>query len=135
MTNLFRKYKLYKLGICPDDKDLNMFEFIDSKISNLQTFKMEEYRGLLFFMNTDGENIIQFDARKNCLYAKYSGFCKILQSEYRLENPEIEIFIRSLVDNYVKIDKDPTFYDGLAATDIGVEYAFKKYLKNRLSNP
>ncbi len=128
--NLTRRYKLYKLGICPDDKHSEILTFLDSKLLNLQTFEMPEYDGWVFFMTKEGENIMQLDAQLNYLFIKYDEFTEVLNEKFMLDDDDIQDFIRDFLKDTHKTSLNLTCFDQLVSKITGVvEKAYREHVK------
>ncbi len=129
---LLRQYKLWKLNIPVDSKFIEIFEFVNSTISNLQTFEMSEYADWLFFMNSENLNILQFETKKRILYVRYSNFWEVLETKYNLEYSDIQPFIQSLVEEAYKIKVETTAWVTLTALTV-VEEAYKIKVETTIS--
>ncbi len=109
--NLTRVYKLWKLNIPIDSKHLIIFEFVESKLLNLQKFEIKGYPKSVFFMNFNGEYILQiFENKNKYLYVRYPDFWEVLEDEYKLEFSDIQLFLQILVENIYKTKVDTTKY-------------------------
>ncbi len=116
--NLTRRYKLYKLGICPDDKDSKLFKFVESKILNLQKFELSRYPRFVFYMNSDNQCIFEYDIKDKTLSVRYSGFWEVLEDVYMLT--DFMDFIKSMVLEIYKMKVDTTsllIFDDIALVE------------------
>ncbi len=84
MTNLLRKYKLHILGIPVDNKSLKIFEFLNSKLSNLQPFETSIFPDYVFYMNNEIDRIMQLNKKSGILEIKFSDF-EMIVNEFNIE--------------------------------------------------
>ncbi len=114
--NLIRQYKLWKLGVPVDSKILEVFEFVESKISNLQTFEIAEYPEFVFFMNSEKQEILEFEIKKRHVRVRYSDFWGVLQIKYKIAYYDIQKFIHAIVEDMYKLN--------IYTTDFGFSFGF-----------
>ncbi len=138
--SLTRKYKLYKLGICPDDNYAETLKFLYFKLSDIQLFITVEYPDWMYFMTTEGENLIQFNPKQNTLFVKRECFGYDLVIKFELKYEELQNFIKNLVEEYCDLTIEtsmfpnlPTFYFGMAPDVTGIEDLYKEHIKNELT--
>ncbi len=103
--NLERRYKLYKLGICPDDKVLKFFEFVESRISNLQRFRILAHPEFIFYMNSDGKRVMEYDEKSNTLNVRYVGIWEDTLCGYGINGFHIQNFLVFLIGDIYKTKK------------------------------
>ncbi len=100
--NLTRKYKLHKLGIPMESKILEIFEFVESRISNLYPFKMVEFPDFVFYMDSSNLNILQYCTLNRCLSIRYNGLWDYMEREYSLKYDDIQSFLQNQIEEYYK---------------------------------
>ncbi len=72
MRNIIRQYKLYKLGIPTDIAMSEFFEFFETKIFTLHKFEPTQFPKWVFFLDSEGSNVLQFGKEKKLLYMRNS---------------------------------------------------------------
>ncbi len=104
--NLIRKYKLSKVLNQPlTGIELEIIKFIESKISNLIEFKLDNYPDSIFYLDDAGKLILEFIELENGnygLYVRYNNFWEILDIKYSMEYSDTQSIIQYLVENSFK---------------------------------
>ena len=102
MSNLVRRYKIHQLTPVLTEQELEIIDFIKDKISNLTEFKDSKYPDSIFYMNSEGEWILDQDDKNKRLCVRYEDFWQVLQIKYNLENSDIQYLIQYMIEQAVK---------------------------------
>jgi hypothetical protein len=100
--NLARKYKLHKLIPCLNGNELEIIEFIESEIKVLEAVKKDKYPKSTFYINSDGQTILEQDDNNDILWVKYKDFWKVLESKYLLKYADAQDIIQLMVSIHLK---------------------------------
>ncbi len=116
--NLSRQYKLWKLGISVDSEYLKIFEFMDSKILNLQPFECFEYPGSVFYMDNYGSCVFENRTSANQICVKYDGLWEKMEKYYCIEYPEVQKFLCGLIEYNYKINDEVSKYTSYSYSNV-----------------
>ncbi len=122
--NLTRQYKLWKLGVPMGLGFLEILEFVDSKISNLQKFRMGDYPEYEFYMNADNECVLDYHMVGRYLYVRHQDFWEVLQNKYKIEYSDIRIFLHNKVEEGYGLD-----IKSISALNMSINGEIEEYYK------
>ena len=125
MNNLIRKYKIHQLTPVLLKQELEIINFIKDKINNLTEFKDIEYPDSIFYMNSEGEYILEQDDKNERLWVRYKEFWEVLETKYLLEYADIQSLIYYIVEEAFK-RKVYTPGNSIGTYFTGVEQTFKR---------
>ena len=125
MKNLLRRYKIHQITPVLSKQELEIIDFIKNKINNLTEFKYSDYPDSLFYMNSEGECILEQDDKNERLYVRYYGFWEVLETKYKLDYIDIQFIIQGMVEIAFKRKVyTPLFV--ITLNKLWVEIAFKR---------
>lgn len=127
--NLIRKIKISKLVDNLTDTEKEIIDFIKGKLDDLIPFKWDEYPLSMFYMNSNGEWVLEQDNKNDVLWIKHYNFWQVLDVKYLMTHNDVQILLHYMIEQAFKeklsIPISPP-YDGNPT----VEEAFKKSLSN-----
>lgn len=123
MCNLIRKYKCYKLTGEVNRETKEIFDFIDNKLKNLNKIDNNKFPDIvnddwIFYMNSSGECILEYNLKAKYLYVRYKDFLEVLVNKYFLESVEsleynlIEYIVKKFykINIFITYIATPDFY-------------------------
>ncbi len=124
--NFHRQYKLYKLGVPVPDVYRKFFELAEFKFSNLQIYKNKNYVNILFFINPEGECIIEYLTLIKCVYVNICPDFIDFEVPYNKEEIAVLEFLKNrIVTIYPFVEIDNEFTSSLGSNLYGAkEYNF-----------
>lgn len=123
--NLLRKIKFSKLiKVSFSETELEILNFINSKISNLISFQIETKPDIIFYMNSEGLYILEQDNKNDRLGVRYLEFWKVLHDKYKIQYNEVQKILKFMLKEDFK-HKIGTPYIALSSTAILVEEFYK----------
>jgi hypothetical protein len=125
--NLIRKYKIHQITPVWNEQELEIINFVKGKISTLVEFKDNNHPKSLFYMNSEGEYILEFDDINKILYVRHDGFWEVLETKYHLNYITINLIIRCMVELTFK-RKGYSPRRGMLTRSKDVELTFKQYI-------
>ncbi len=102
--SLVRNYKLWKLGIPQNQEDIVIFEFIEKKLENLETYEVDTHPYIYPYFNKNGELIFSYWRDNKILYAKGVDFMNTFTpSGVNMWNDALDIIV-IIVSKTYKLD-------------------------------
>ncbi len=125
--NLHRQYKLSKM-VSIDPKLAEFFAMFDSVMLGLKKFEIVKYPDWVFYMNVDGDNILQYEPSTSDLYVRYYGFMESSASMYGFRQTGIKNLIESVLLEHYGINSCQMYNIKSCNIDRGfVEKEYKKF--------
>jgi hypothetical protein len=100
--NLTRKYKIHRLTPCLNEQELEIINFIESKIKGLEAVKNDKNPKSTFYINSKGQIILERDDKNDILWVRYKDFWKVLEEKYLLKYADVQDIIQLLVSIHLK---------------------------------
>ncbi len=102
--SIVRKYKLYKLGIPQKKNDVELFEFLESEISEFEYFTHKKLPNSKFFMKKIGIFRLEYFEKNKNLYVVYSDFWDVLKTTHHLTSEEIKLIMKEVASKILGLD-------------------------------
>ena len=124
--NILRKYKIHQLTPVLSIRELEIVNFIESKLSDLKPYyNMVLNDRNLYFMNDEGNCILSFSIHENKFRIGYMGFYKVLEKDYVIEIEDIKILLIYFIEKKYPMYKNISIDRGLGIISDRIEKAYK----------
>ncbi len=121
---LVRKLKINKLTpVSFTEEEKEILEFTKSRISYLTIF---EYRKSIYYMNNDGEWILELDSEYPMLWVRWEDFWKVLEKKYKICDKDISIFLKWIIRDNLKSEIPEVYYNS-SLSYTSIEQVFKNF--------
>ena len=92
--NLIRKLKISKISNQPlTGVYKEIVDFINSKLTNLIPFQMDDDRGNIYHMNSEGLCLLIEDKKDDELWFRYYGFWDKLENKYFISRDDTQLIL------------------------------------------
>lgn len=130
--NLVRKIKISKISNKPlIGIDKEIVDFIESILSDLIPFHMDNEPTSFYYMKLNGDWILDQDNNSDRLWVRYEDFWEVLETKYFIDYKDIQNIIKYFVEQVFKQKISIAIENGLNA-NLQVENAFKQKVSTPL---
>ncbi len=128
--NLVRKIKISKItSVEFTEKEKEIIDFINSKLSDLIPFKHDNYPLSIFYMSSNGKWILEQDNNIDRLYIRFDNFWQVLQTKYSMGYNDIQILLQYMVEQAFK-EKVTSLRIRGRSKDNQIEQSFKEKISS-----
>ena len=92
------------------NQHLKIKSFIDEWLVDLVLYKDVKYPDSMFYMKKTGKCILEYNTKNDNLYVKYYGFWSVLQKEYSMEYSDIQLVVKTMVEEAFKLKVETTHF-------------------------
>ncbi len=130
-VKLKRLYSLYCLGIEQLPIYKNIFEFVESKISELEKFEMLHIKDSLFYMDKSGKCAMEYNKNTKTIWIEKDLSWGMFISKYRSDLNGYKTLISIMLEKYHYLKIIPEYIQHYAAATIIYKKVEDSYKLNK----